>query len=254
LANFARDGYARTGLKLKPASTRLLVTEIDSGWRRKTPAAQWNFNKENEVDDDDERMSHAIQPGDRIRSVNTAKSGNVKDMLEELRQAGSHAVPKKLGIRISRDISDILVPMHSALGSSRQLQTPQPLATVIESCNMPNKATLRDKKWAWLDSDDEASTRSSTRGSSASSCSQETTEGDTGLVDDGYQLLYQNAGGLRRPPSTKPSRPQMDISIGKFLQPGRVPSRCKCKACSRLRKGKISASSPVLMKGGLVAP
>eukprot|EP00746_Dinoflagellata_sp_MGD_P013375 gnl/MRDRNA2_/MRDRNA2_128880_c0_seq1.p1 gnl/MRDRNA2_/MRDRNA2_128880_c0~~gnl/MRDRNA2_/MRDRNA2_128880_c0_seq1.p1 ORF type:complete len:292 (-),score=39.66 gnl/MRDRNA2_/MRDRNA2_128880_c0_seq1:228-1103(-) len=237
-AHFARGGMARTGLQLKRAQSRLVVTNIDRDWRRKTPAARWNHQEEQQAHRGDyEYVSHAIRPGDRIKAVNDFN--NVTGMLGELQDAGRYTLPKKVSLEISRDIADVLQPGPPASRSSdkENISPSMPDADVGTTRQAPRSPTS-DAKSPWSG---ERVARSS------SLC-----------------------------PSTKPPRPRGENNILKPSGPmcsrpwsgdeasTRSPSVSSREASvtrnhrsasngPQMRRDTASASSPVLTQAGLVA-
>jgi hypothetical protein len=245
-ANFARGGCARTGLELKRAKSgsRLVITEIDRDWRRKTPAARWNAKEEQQAHrGDSEYVSLAVRPGDRIKSVNDF--GNATGMLSELQNAGSYTMPRKISLQVSRDISDVLAPLECP-PEPEQSQPHRVPAKAAESPNMMfDNITAGDTKRPWA--------------SDGFGCPART-KPPRPPVDNNIMKL-------------SPPRPPVDNDIMKLAPPRclrpwsgdeastRSPSlSSRSPSVSRstsngpgFRKTRTSASSPVLTQAGLVA-
>jgi len=245
-ATFAEGGWGRTGMQLKraPSGSRLVVTEIDRDWRRKTPASRWNYQENQQAHRGDyEYVSHAIQPGDRISVVN--EFGNATGMLGELQNAGSYTIPKELNLEISRDVSDVLQPLCQAPPiSEREIDLP----------STPDTATQMPERTRWQP--------------------PRSPEMDMKRSRSGGQASTRSQSQSSLSPPTKPPRhrPPVDTAAMKLSPPGcsrpwsgdeastRSPSVSSREAsvtrsasnAPRLRKGVSSASSPVLTQAGLV--
>lgn len=247
-AQFAQGGCGRTGMELKraPSGRRLLVTEVDKDWRRKTPAARWNYQEEQQAHRGDyEYSSHAIHPGDRIRAVNDLS--NATGMLGALEDAGSYTIPKKLNLEISRDIADVLQPLQSPRVKPQQLQPPRLPSNENHSPNLNDMAPRPPRVTTQLPWSPPSDLKRP--GSGDEHSDKQRTRGRRPPVDPGVKKL--SPPSFARPWSgdecstRSPSISSREASV--------MPSRRSASNGPRLRKELISASSPVLTQAGLVA-
>lgn len=89
----------------------LLIADVDNDPRQATPVAEWNYREERQArrSEDEQHMSKAIRPGDRICAVN-GKRGDDRRMQQCLDSAVSDVSPKALQLTLERSRSDVLGP------------------------------------------------------------------------------------------------------------------------------------------------
>lgn len=243
-AQFARGGLARTGLQLKRAQSgsRLVVTNIDRDWRRKTPAARWNHQEEQQAHRGEyEYVSHAIQPGDRIKAVNDLN--NATGMLGELQNAGSYTLPKQVNLEISRDIADVLQPgpphKPAPWSADKENKSPGMPDAVVGTTRRAPRSPTSDTKRPW--SGDEPVVRSSP------------------LCPSTKPPRPRGENNIMKPPGPMCSRPWSGDEAST-----RSPSVSSREASvtrnhrsasngPRFRRDTASTSSPILTQAGLVA-
>jgi hypothetical protein len=234
---FAQGGWGRTGLQLKRAqsSSRLVVTNVDKDWRRKTPAARWNHQEEQQAHRGDyEYVSHAIQPGDRIKAVNDW--GNATGMLGELQNAGSYTLPKKVDLEISRDIADVLQPQQGPSTCPQQATIPE-----SNSPKMRDGAVGASRPW----SGDEVAAQSSSV---------------SPLTRPPRPPVDNKMSKLSTPMPSRPwsgdeastRSPSVSSREASVTRNRRSSSRNSSNG-PRLHRGCASKSSPVLTQAGLIA-